>query len=96
MPGTPAGEVHEAQPAGRMVYTEGVDLPEYPILLEEMTRWLPAVHVSNADLLGGRLRRALDAALAAPFPDPPRMDGAEEAARAVLEGAGAGRQTTAS
>jgi hypothetical protein len=69
----------------RMVYTERGDFPEYPILVEEMTRWLPAVHVSNADLLGGRLRPALDAVLAAPFPDPPRMDGAAEAARALLE-----------
>jgi L-arabinokinase len=69
----------------RMVYTERGDFPEYPILVEEMTRWLPAVHVSNADLLGGHLRPALDAVLAAPFPDPPRMDGAAEAARALLE-----------
>jgi L-arabinokinase len=69
----------------RMVYTERGDFPEYPILVEGMTRWLPAVHVSNADLLAGHLRPALDAVLAAPFPDPPRMDGAAEAARALLE-----------
>lgn len=69
----------------RMVYTERGDFPEYPILVGEMTRWLPAVHISNADLLGGHLRPALDAVLAAPFPDPPRMDGAAEAARALLE-----------
>jgi hypothetical protein len=69
----------------RMVYTERGDFPEYPILVEGMTRWLPAVHVSNADLLGGHLRPALDAVLALPFPDPPRMDGAAEAARALLE-----------
>ena len=68
----------------RMVYTERGDFPEYPILVEEMTRWLPAVHVSNADLLEGRLQPALDAVLAAPFPAPPRMDGAEVAARALL------------
>ena len=69
----------------RMVYTERGDFPEYPILVEEMTRWLPAVHVSNADLFGGRLRPALDAVLAAPFPEPPRMDGADVAARALLD-----------
>ena len=74
----------------RMVYTERGDFPEYPILVEEMTRWLPAVHVSNVDLFGGRLRPALDAVLAAPFPDPPRMDGAEVVARALLEEASAG------
>jgi hypothetical protein len=71
----------------RTVYTERGDFPEYPILVEEMPRWLPAVHVSNADLLAGRLRPALDAVLAAPFPDPPRMDGAEVAARALLAAA---------
>jgi L-arabinokinase len=71
----------------RMVYTERGDFPEYPILVEGMARWLPAVHVSNADLLGGHLRPALDAVLAAPFPEPPRMDGAEVAARALLEAA---------
>ena len=74
----------------RMVYTERGDFPEYAILVEGMTRWLPAVHVSNADLLGGRLRPALDAVLAAPFPEPPRMDGAEVVARALLEEASTG------
>jgi L-arabinokinase len=74
----------------RMVYTERGDFPEYPILVEAMPRWLPAVHVSNADLFGGRLRPALDAVLAAPFPHPPRMDGAEVAARALLAEASAG------
>jgi hypothetical protein len=68
-----------------MVYTERGDFPEYPILVEEMTRWLPAVHVSNDDLLAGRLQHALDAVLAIPFPPPPRMDGAEVAARALLD-----------
>ena len=68
----------------RMIYTERGDFPEYPVLVEGMTRWLPAVHVSNADLLAGRLRPALEAVLAAPFPEPPRMDGAEVAARALL------------
>jgi L-arabinokinase len=68
----------------RMIYTERGDFPEYPVLVEGMTRWLPAVHVSNADLLAGRLRPALEAVLAAAFPEPPRMDGAEVAARALL------------
>jgi L-arabinokinase len=68
----------------RMIYTERGDFPEYPVLVEGMTRWLPAVHVSNADLLAGRLRPALEEVLALPFPEPPRMDGAEVAARALL------------
>ena len=74
----------------RMVYTERGDFPEYPILVQEMTRWLPAVHVSNADLVAGRLGPALEAVLAIPFPDPPRLDGAETAARRILEHAGLG------
>lgn len=69
----------------RMVYTERGDFPEYPILVREMTRFLPAVHVSNAELLAGRLGPALDAVLASPFPEPPRMDGAQVAARALLD-----------
>lgn len=69
----------------RMVYTERGDFPEYPILVEQMKRWLPAVHVSNTDLLAGHLRPALETALAADFPDPPRMDGADVAASVLLE-----------
>jgi L-arabinokinase len=69
----------------RMVYTERGDFPEYPILVEEMVRWLPAQYVSNDDLLAGRLQPALEAALAKGFPEPPRMDGAEVAARALLD-----------
>jgi L-arabinokinase len=69
----------------RMVYTERGDFPEYPILVEEMARWLPARHVSNEDLLAGRVKAALDAVMAAPFPAPPDMTGAERAARRLLE-----------
>jgi hypothetical protein len=45
-----------------------------------MTRYLPAVHVSNADLVAGRLREPIDRVLALPRPSPPPMDGAEVAA----------------
>jgi L-arabinokinase len=69
----------------RMIYTERGDFPEYPVLVEGMTRWLAAVHVSNADLLAGRLRPALEEVLASVFPEPPRMDGADVAARALLD-----------
>jgi hypothetical protein len=68
-----------------MVYTERGDFPEYPILVEQMARWLPAEHVSNDDLLHGRLRPALEAVRARPFPDAPRLDGAEVAARLLLD-----------
>jgi hypothetical protein len=50
-----------------------------------MVRWLPAEYVSNADLLAGRLQPALETVLAKGFPDPPRMDGAHVAARALLD-----------
>jgi hypothetical protein len=69
----------------RMVYTERGDFPEYPILVEEMARWLPSRHVSNADLLAGRIGAVLDDVLAAPFPPPPDLGGAERAARRLLE-----------
>ena len=68
----------------RMVYTERGDFPEYPVLVGEMGRWLPARHVSNDDLLAGRLQPALDEVLAIPFPSPPAMSGAEQAARRLL------------
>ena len=75
------GIVSDVAAAGaRMVYTERGDFPEYPVLLREMTRYLPAVHVSNADLVAGRLREPIDRVLALPRPSPPPMDGAEVAA----------------
>jgi L-arabinokinase len=69
----------------RMLYTERGDFPEYPILVAEMARWLPSRHISNADLLAGRLEPALREVLAAPFPPVPDMGGAERAARRLLE-----------
>jgi L-arabinokinase len=69
----------------RMVYTERGDFPEYPILVGEMTRWLPARHVSNDELLAGRVGAALRDVLEVPFPDPPDTSGAERAARRLLE-----------
>jgi L-arabinokinase len=72
----------------RMVYTERGDFPEYPILVEGMSQWLPAVHVSNEDLRAGRLREALERVLALPFPDPPDLSGAEVAAERLLALAG--------
>jgi L-arabinokinase len=69
----------------RMVYTERGDFPEYPILVDQMARWLPSRHVSNADLGAGRLQEALDAVMADPFPPPPDTSGAERAARRLLE-----------
>lgn len=69
----------------RMVYTERGDFPEYAILVGEMGRWLPSRHVSNADLLSGRLEPVLEEVLAVPFPPPPDTSGAARAARRLLE-----------
>ena len=70
----------------RLVYTERGDFPEYPVMVEEMPRYLPAVHVANADLREGRVGPALERVLALPWPDPPRLDGARVAAKRLLEG----------
>ena len=68
----------------RMVYTERGDFPEYPILVQGMSRWLPAVHVTNEDLRAGELRGAIERVLALPFPDPPDLGGAKVAAQRLL------------
>jgi L-arabinokinase len=68
----------------RLVYTERGDFPEYPVLVREMGRYLPAVHLSNDDLLAGRWRPALEDVLARPFPREPDLSGALVAARLVL------------
>ena len=68
----------------RMVYTERGDFPEYPILVREMAGWLPSRHVSNAELMRGRIQHVLEEVMAAPFPPPPDMTGADRAARRIL------------
>ncbi|HVO11541.1 MAG TPA: hypothetical protein VMX54_12435 [Vicinamibacteria bacterium] len=69
----------------RLVYTERGDFPEYPVMVQEMPRYLPAVHLANADLRQGRVGAALGRVLALPWPDPPRLDGARVAASLLLE-----------
>jgi hypothetical protein len=68
----------------RIVYTDRGDFPEYKVLVAEMPRYLAAVHASNDDVRAGRLREAVRAVLDLPFPDLPRLDGAEVAANRVL------------
>jgi hypothetical protein len=68
----------------RVVYTDRGDFPEYPIMVAEMPRYLPAVFASNEEVREGRLRRALAAVQALPFPAPPRTDGASVAAERLL------------
>lgn len=68
----------------RLVYTDRGDFPEYPVLVAEMPRYLPAAFASNEEIREGRLAAALEAVRAAPFPPKPRTDGAEVAARRIL------------
>lgn len=69
----------------RMVYTERGEFAEYPVLVDGMAEYLPCAHVSNADLRAGRLVPAIESVLARPFPLLPRLDGAEVAARRLLD-----------
>ncbi len=69
----------------RLVYTERGDFPEYPVMVSQLARYLPSVHVSNADLRAGRVAPAVDRVLALPFPQAPALDGAEHAARRIVE-----------
>jgi len=80
------GMVSDAIAAGtRVVYTERGDFPEYPILVEGMKRHLACVHVSNADLLAGRIEDPVRRVLAMPVPSAPDLDGSSRAARRLLE-----------
>jgi hypothetical protein len=86
------GIVSDALGAGaRLVYTERGDFPEYPILVRDMARYLPCAHVSNDDLMAGRLAPVLAAAMEVPWPETPSLDGAEVVASRILEIAVEGR-----
>ena len=80
------GIVTDAIAAGtRLVYTDRGDFPEYPVMVEEMPRYLPVAFVSGDDLRAGRLEDALDRVLSLPQPPPPRLDGASVAAARLRE-----------
>ena len=68
-----------------IVYTERGDFPEYPVMVQEMPAYVACVHLPNAELRSGRLRAAVHRALAAPMPPRPDLNGAERAARRVVE-----------
>lgn len=79
------GIVTDAIGAGtRIVYTDRGDFPEYPVLVEGMSRYVPAAHVSNADLLAGRIGAALETVLAQAVPAQPDLSGASVAAERLL------------
>jgi L-arabinokinase len=80
------GIVTDAIAAGtRVVYTERGDFPEYPVLVEGMTRHLACVHVSNGDLLAGRIEEPVRRVLGMPVPPSPPLDGAARAAGRLLD-----------
>jgi hypothetical protein len=79
------GIVTDAIGAGtRIVYTERGDFPEYEILVAGMQAVLPCAHVSNADLLAGRLGAPIRSVLEHPVPPPPDLSGASVAAEQLL------------
>lgn len=69
----------------RLVYTDRGDFPEYPILVRELPRYLSVEYITGMELFGGQLRRALEAVLARPMPEPPDTSGADIAAFRLLE-----------
>jgi hypothetical protein len=69
----------------RIVYTERGDFPEYPILVTAMARLVPSAHITNADLLAGRLEEPIRRTLSMDFPGEPDLSGADVAARELLE-----------
>lgn len=80
------GIVSDVIGAGRrLVYTDRGDFPEYPILVREMAEYVPAVHVSNEDLMAGRVAPAVREVMARPMPPPRDTSGAEAAARRLLD-----------
>jgi L-arabinokinase len=69
----------------RLVYTDRGDFPEYPILVEQMARWLPVAYVTNAALAQGEIVEALESVLTRPVPAPPDLEGADRVAARLLE-----------
>jgi hypothetical protein len=78
----------------RLVYTDRGEFPEYPILVEEMRRYIPAAYVTNDELREGHLARALRDVLDLPFPTAPDLSGAARVAerlRAMMQWGPEGR-----
>ena len=79
------GIVTDAVGAGtRLLYTDRGDFPEYPVMVREMPRYLPCLHVTHAEVAQGRLARAVERVLALPWPEAPDLAGAERAAELLL------------
>jgi L-arabinokinase len=71
-----------------LVYTDRGDFPEYPILVEQMARWLPCAYVTHAQLAEAQIQEAVEAVRSKPLPPPPDLGGAEVVAERLLEVAG--------
>jgi hypothetical protein len=67
-----------------LLYTSRGRFVEYDVFVAEMPRFLRCRYLSPDDLLAGRWSDAVDALLAQPPPEQPRIDGAEVVARAIL------------
>jgi hypothetical protein len=68
----------------RLVYTDRGDFPEYPVMVAEMPRYLPCLHVAQDAVLSARLEDPLRAVQEIPWPTPAPLDGALHAARRLL------------
>jgi L-arabinokinase len=68
-----------------MVYTSRGRFPEYDVFEREMPRYLRCAFVSNADLMEGRWRAALEAAVAEPARPRVATDGADVAVAQSME-----------
>ena len=75
-----------------MIYTDRGFFPEYEILVDEIEKRLPAIHIPSADLYAGKWEKAIRGmeAFAPRAPSPPREDGAAVCARIILERGGWG------
>ncbi len=69
-----------------LVYTDRGDFPEYPIMVAEMGRYLPSVHVSQETLRGGLIGEAIERARTLSWPaEAADTGGAARAAERILE-----------
>jgi hypothetical protein len=68
----------------RLVYTDRGDFPEYGILVDGMTRYLPCTYLSNDDVRAGLFTPAVRDVLELPFPPRPDTSGAARAAETLV------------
>ncbi len=80
------GTVGEVWRAGtRFALVERPRFPEAPVLADFVRRELPSTDISAADFAAGLWTEALPALLEKPRPEAPRVDGNDQAAKAILE-----------